>query len=34
MIEGTVKREPKKDVCHFTIVLEIIFQKWFPVQGA
>ncbi len=34
MIEGTTKREPKKDVSHFVIVLEIIFQKWFLVKGA
>jgi hypothetical protein len=34
MIEGIAKREPKKDVCHSTIVLEILFQKWFLVQGA
>jgi hypothetical protein len=31
MIEGTTKRKPKKDVCHFAIVLEIIFQNWFPI---
>jgi hypothetical protein len=30
MIEGTSKRKPKTDVCHFTIVLEVLFQKWFP----
>ncbi len=34
MIEGTTKKEPKKDVCHFVIVLEVLFQKWFPIQGA
>jgi hypothetical protein len=34
MIEGTTKREPKKDVCHSTIVLEVLFQKWFPLKGA
>jgi hypothetical protein len=34
MIEGTTKREPKKDVCHFAIVLEVLFQKWFPLNGA
>ncbi len=33
MIEGTTKREPKKDVCHFAIVLEVLFHKWFPLQG-
>ncbi len=27
MIEGIAKREPKKDVCHFAIVLKVIFQK-------
>jgi hypothetical protein len=30
MIKGIAKKEPKKDVCHFAIMLEIIFQKWFP----
>jgi hypothetical protein len=30
MIKGIAKREPKKDVCHFAIVLKITFQKWFP----
>ncbi len=34
MIEGTTKREPKNDVCHFAIVLEALFQKWFPLQRA
>jgi hypothetical protein len=34
MIEGTTKMEPKKDVCHFVIVLKVLFQKWFPIQGA
>ncbi len=34
MIEETAKREPKKDVCHFAIVLKVIFQKWFPLVGA
>ncbi len=24
-IEGTTKREPKKDVCHFAIVLGVMF---------
>ncbi len=33
MIEGTTKREPKKDVCHFAIILEVIFQNWFPLEG-
>ncbi len=33
VIEGTTKRKPKKDVCHFAIVLEVLFQKWFPLQG-
>jgi hypothetical protein len=33
MIEGTTKREPKKDVCHFAIILEVMFQNWFPLQG-
>jgi hypothetical protein len=34
MIERTTKRKPKKDVCHFAIVLEVLFQKWFPLEGA
>jgi hypothetical protein len=33
MIEGISKRKPKKDVCHFAIVLEVLFQKWFPLEG-
>ncbi len=28
MIEGITKREPKKDVCHSTILFEVLFQKW------
>jgi len=34
MIEGTTKREPKKDVCHYVIIVEVLFQKWFPLQKA
>ncbi len=34
MIEGTIKKKPKNDVCHFAIVLEIMFQKWIPLDGA
>ncbi len=34
MIEGIAKREPKKDVCHFAIVVEVLFQKQFLVKGA
>jgi len=33
MIEGTTKKKPKKDLCHFVIVLEVLFQKWFLVKG-
>jgi hypothetical protein len=33
MIVGTVKKKPKKDVCHFAIILEVMFQKWFEIQG-
>jgi hypothetical protein len=33
MIEGTTKKEPKNDVCHFAIVIKVIFQKWFPLKG-
>jgi hypothetical protein len=32
MIEGKAKRGPKKDFCHFVIVLKVLFQKWFLVQ--
>jgi hypothetical protein len=31
-IERIAKREPKKDVCHSTIILEVMFQKWFPIK--
>ncbi len=34
MIEGTIKKEPKKDVYHFAIVLKVLFQKWFPLEKA
>jgi hypothetical protein len=34
MIEGTTKTRPKKDVCHYVIILEVMFQKWFPLEGA
>ncbi len=34
MIEEIAERKPKKDVCHFAIVLKVIFQKWFPLVGA
>jgi hypothetical protein len=27
MVEGTTKKKPKKDVCYFVIVLEILFQN-------
>jgi hypothetical protein len=33
MIVRKAKREPKKNVYHFTIVLEVLFQKWFPLEG-
>jgi hypothetical protein len=33
MIKGTTKRKQKKDVCHFAIVLEVLFEKWFSLQG-
>jgi hypothetical protein len=33
MIKGTSKRKRKKDVCHFAIVLEVLFWKWFPLKG-
>ncbi len=34
MIEVKTKRKQKKDVCHFAMVLKILFQKWFPLEGA
>jgi hypothetical protein len=34
MIEGTTKREQKKDICHSAIIVEVLFQKWFPLEGA
>jgi hypothetical protein len=34
MIEVKTKRKQKKDVCHFAMVLKILFQKWFPLKGA
>jgi hypothetical protein len=24
-----IQKKPKKDVCHFAIVLKVLFQKWF-----
>ncbi len=33
MIEETTNRKQKKDVCHSTIVLEVLFHKWFPLKG-
>jgi hypothetical protein len=33
MIEGTTKKELKKDVFHFAIILEVMFQKWFQLKG-
>jgi hypothetical protein len=32
--KGTTKRKPKKDVCHYVVILEVLFQKLFPFQGA
>jgi len=34
MIEGTSIKKRKKDVCHYAIVLEVLFQNWFPLEGA
>jgi hypothetical protein len=31
---GNNQKRPKKDVCHSTRVLEILFFKWFPLEGA
>jgi hypothetical protein len=33
MIEETTKKKQKKDVCHSTIVLKVLFHKWFPLKG-
>jgi hypothetical protein len=33
MIEGITKREPKNDECHSATTLEVLFQKWFPLEG-
>ncbi len=33
MIERTPERKPKKYVCHYAIVQEVLFQKWFPIEG-
>jgi hypothetical protein len=33
MIEGITMKKPKKDLCHYVIILEIMFLKWFLVQG-
>jgi hypothetical protein len=32
MIEGIAKSEPKKDVCHSAIIIEILFEKGFPLE--
>jgi hypothetical protein len=32
MIKGTTKKKSKKDVCHYAIVLEVMFQKWFQLK--
>jgi hypothetical protein len=34
MIEGITKREPNKKLCHSTVVLKVLFQKWFQLEGA
>jgi hypothetical protein len=34
MLENMIERIKEKDVCHFAIVLEVLFQKWFPLDGA
>ncbi len=34
MIKGTTKIELKKDLCHYVVILQVLFQKWFPLQGA
>jgi hypothetical protein len=27
------KKKPKKNVYHFASVQEVLFQKWFPIEG-
>jgi hypothetical protein len=34
VLENMIKGTTKKDVCHFAIVLKVLFQKWFPLKGA
>jgi hypothetical protein len=29
MVEGIAKKEPKKDLCHFNIILEVYFRNGF-----
>ncbi len=33
MIKEIAKKEQKKEICHSAIVLEVLFQKWFPLEG-
>jgi hypothetical protein len=33
MVEGIANRKPKKDVCHFAIVLKVLFKKLYIVKG-
>jgi hypothetical protein len=30
MLRGTIKVDPKKDVCHFALVIEALMQHLFP----
>jgi hypothetical protein len=29
MLRGTIKVDPKKDVCHFVVVIEVLMQHLF-----
>ncbi len=31
---GNNQKRTKKNVCHSATVLEVLFQKWFPLEGA
>jgi hypothetical protein len=30
MLKGIIKVDPKKDVCHFALVIEVLMQHLFP----
>ncbi len=33
MIEEIAKIKPKKDVFYIAIIIEVLFEKWFPLEG-